>query len=198
MRKPLLAGSNNRDKAAELMELLAGTPWEVKNLSEFPAVPEPVEDAETFEGNAFIKAHYYSERFQMACVADDSGLEVDALDGAPGVYAARYAGENCTYSDNNRKLLEALINVPEAERTARFVCCAAFVGPGGDRHVEFGTVDGRIALECRGEHGFGYDPLFVPEGYTQTFAELDPSVKQRISHRGRAFRQMRDCLVSLM
>lgn len=190
MPNTLLIGSSNRDKAAELAGLLDGAPWTVRTLADFDAVPEPEETETTFEGNALLKARYYGERFGVACVADDSGLEVDALDGAPGVYSARYAGDNCTYDDNNRKLLAALAGAAAAERTARFVCCAAFVDPDGTTRVERGTVEGVIAPEPRGTKGFGYDPVFIPNGFEETFGELPPAVKSSVSHRGEAFRKM--------
>ena len=196
--RPLLIGSGNRDKAAELAELLAGLPWEVKSLADFPTVPEPVEDGMTFEANALKKARYFCRRFNVPCVADDSGLQVDALDGAPGVFSARYAGEECTYADNNAKLLSALKDVPKEKRTARFVCCAAYVDPQRRTQVEMGVVEGRIALENRGDNGFGYDPLFIPDDADgRTFAEMSTAEKQAISHRGRAFRKIRDYLESL-
>lgn len=195
MHKILLIGSGNRDKAAELAELLHGLPWDVRCLKDFPAVEEPVEDGETFEANALLKARYYAAQFGVSCVADDSGLVVDALNGAPGVYSARYAGENCTYADNNEKLLRALKDVSDEARTARFVCCAALVHDG--EHVEFGEVEGRILRACRGANGFGYDPLFVPEGFEQTFGELSSEVKHGVSHRGRAFRKLRIFLETL-
>ena len=129
MHKQLIIGSHNRDKSAELAILLRNTAWLVKSLSDLDPVEEPIENEETFEGNALLKARYYGKVFQVPCVADDSGLEVDALGGEPGVYSARYAGDGCTYEDNNVKLLRALLNLPETERSARFVCCA---NPPGD------------------------------------------------------------------
>lgn len=194
----IVIGSGNRDKARELAELLADTPFNVKSAADFPAVPAPEETADTFEGNALEKAAYYAERFGLPVVADDSGLEVDALNGAPGVYSARYAGEGCTYDDNNRKLLAALQGVPDDRRSARFVCCAAYVDGEGASHVVRGTVAGRIATAPEGTKGFGYDPLFVPDGYDRTFAEMDADEKHAISHRGRAFEQLKDYLVGLM
>ena len=192
MADVLLIGSANPDKARELVELMAGLPWEVRSLKDYSAVAEPEESGATFEENAILKARYYSAHFGVACVADDSGLEVDALDGAPGVYSARYAGEPCSYDDNNDKLLEALDGVPWHERTARFRCCAALAIPGDpEPHVESGTIEGHIAAICEGEQGFGYDPLFVPRGEDMTFGQLSPSEKHAISHRGRAFQQMR-------
>lgn len=188
----LLLGSGNADKARELAVLLRGLPLDVRSLQDYPAVAEPEEDGETFEANALLKARYYGAAFGVACVADDSGLEVDALDGAPGVYSARYAGPSCSYDDNNRKLLEALESLPWHERTARFRCCAALVrADGTTTHVECGAVEGHIAVECAGENGFGYDPLFVPTGGGQTFAEMAPADKHAISHRGQAFARMR-------
>jgi XTP/dITP diphosphohydrolase len=188
--KTLLIGSGNRDKAAELEGLLHGTAWVVKTLCDFPEVPEPEETETTFEGNALLKARYYGGKFGVACVADDSGIEVEALGGAPGVYSARYAGANCTYDDNNRKLLAALNDVPAAKRRARFVCCAAFVDCDGMEHIELGTVEGFVAPSPRGSNGFGYDPIFVPSGFEQTFGELNPLVKSSVSHRGEAFGKM--------
>ena len=189
--QPLLIGSGNRDKAAELAHILEGLPWTIHSLRDYPEVEEPIEDGATFEENALKKARYYGQQFGVACVADDSGLVVDALDGAPGVYSARYAGEGCTYADNNAKLLNALRDTPESERTARFVCCAALVLPDGRSHIELGTVEGRIAAEYRGANGFGYDPVFIPQGHDVTFGEMDPADKHAISHRGRAFRNLR-------
>lgn len=188
--KVLLIGSGNRDKAAELQELLADAGWEVRSLTDYPEIPEPVEDADTFEGNALLKAQYYGTHFKVPCVADDSGIEVDALNGEPGVFSARYAGESCTYDDNNRKMLDALAGVDAVGRGARFVCCAAFVDMDGKELITRGEVEGVIAFECRGAHGFGYDPLFVPAGESETFAELGPKKKRSISHRGKAFREL--------
>lgn len=190
MASILLIGSGNRDKQRELRDLLKDSSWMVKGLQDFTSIDEPEETETTFEGNALLKARYYGKHFGVACVADDSGIEVDALNGAPGVYSARYAGEVCTYADNNAKLLNALRDVEQAMRGARFVSCAAFVDIDGMEHVETGTVKGTIAYECTGQHGFGYDPLFIPEGYDETFGVLGPEVKAQISHRGRSFRAM--------
>jgi XTP/dITP diphosphohydrolase len=192
----LLIGSGNRDKSRELAHLLEGLPWTVQGLGDVEAVEEPEETETTFEGNALLKARYYSAHFGVACLADDSGLAVDALDGAPGVYSARYTGEDCTYDDNNRKLLGALEHVPMAERTARFVCCAAFVEPEGTEKTFRGTVEGRIAEVARGAQGFGYDPLFVPDGETRSFAEMTREEKRSLSHRGKALKAFRSWLES--
>jgi XTP/dITP diphosphohydrolase len=194
----LLIGTGNRDKAAELAEILQGLPWDVKSLADFPHVPEPIEDGDTFEANALKKAVYYGRRFDVCCVADDSGLAVDALDGAPGVYSARYAGDDCTYADNNAKLLRELADVPQEKRSARFICCAAFAHRSGRTHTETGVAEGRIILEPRGNGGFGYDPLFLPRGFELTFAEMPPDQKHKISHRGRAFQRLRAYLETLL
>ena len=191
MTNEVLIGSGNRDKAAELSDLLAPLGWEVKSLRDYPEIPEPEETGATFEENALLKARYYRDHFGIDCIADDSGLEVDALDGAPGVYSARYAGEGCSYADNNEKLLRELSTIPEEQRTARFVCCAAFVPQMGPEHTERGVVEGKIPKAARGDNGFGYDPVFVPEEETRTFAEMTADEKNAISHRGRAFSQLR-------
>lgn len=196
-RRPLLIGSGNQDKAAELAAILAGLPWEVKSLRDYPECREPEEDGQDFEENALKKAACYGARFSVDCVADDSGLEVDALGGAPGLYSARYAGPGCSYADNNAKLLKELEGVPMERRTARFVCCAALVRTDASYHTEIGTVEGHIALEPRGSNGFGYDPVFVPTDHERTFGEIDPEVKHGLSHRGAAFRQMRAYLETL-
>ncbi len=197
MAEILVVGSGNRGKAAELAGLLEGMPWDVKCLVDFAPVPPPVEDGLTFEENAVKKAIYFSQAFGAACLADDSGLMVDALGGAPGIYSARYAGETADDKANNAKLLAGLEGVPEPERTARFVCYAAFVRPGEPPHVEHGVVEGRIGHAPRGAGGFGYDPLFIPRGHTRTFGEMDAAEKKLISHRGRALQKMRVYLAKL-
>ena len=197
MRKTLLVGSGNKKKADELDTLLEGLPWTVQSLDGFPAVPEPEEDGDTFTANAVLKARYYGEANGVACLADDSGLVVDALDGEPGIFSARYAGDKCDDAANVAKLLNALAETPWHERTARFVCCAAFFAPGAEPHVETGVVEGRIAIEAFGKNGFGYDPVFVPAGFDETFAEMDPQQKHLLSHRGRALEKIRAYLDSL-
>lgn len=195
--RKLLIGSKNPEKGSELRELLRELPWQVIGLHELPDVAPPDEDGETFQANALKKAKFYGSHFALDCVADDSGLEVDALDGAPGVFSARYAGATCSYSDNNQKLLDALQGVPDEERTARFVCCAALVLRNGEWNIEVGTVEGRIAPAPRGTNGFGYDPVFIPTGHDRTFGEMPPNEKHALSHRGRAFQQMRSYLAAI-
>ncbi len=193
----LLIGSANENKARELAVLLEGLPWRAASLRDFPPIAAPEETGNTFRENALLKARYYSRALNVVCVADDSGLMVDALDGAPGVWSARYAGPEADDEANNAKLLEALEETPWHCRTARFVCCAAFRSPTGEEHVEEGEVRGHIAIAPYGESGFGYDPLFVPEGFDETFAEMTPDEKHAVSHRGRAFAKMRAYLASL-
>ncbi|MBI5095699.1 MAG: RdgB/HAM1 family non-canonical purine NTP pyrophosphatase [Candidatus Hydrogenedentes bacterium] len=189
--------TSNRHKVTELTQLLTGLSWQVQSLQDYPAVAPPDEDGATFEANALHKALYYSKLLGAPCVADDSGIMVDALSGAPGVLSARYAGPGCSDADNNARLLHELNDVPESRRTARFVCCAAFAEPDGRTHVEEGIVHGRIGFAAAGDNGFGYDPLFIPEGHQITFAQFTLSQKQAISHRGRAFRKLRAFLESL-
>lgn len=189
--RPLLIATGNSHKFSEIAAFLDGVPWRLMSLRDFAPCDTPEEDGDTFDANALIKARAYGERFSVACVADDSGLEVDALGGAPGVYSARYAGPGCTDADNNAKLLRELDCVAEGARAARFVCCCAVIVPGGAPHIERGIVEGSIAHEVSGAHGFGYDPLFVPRGYDRSFGELDPAIKASISHRAEAFRKMR-------
>lgn len=191
MTEKLLIGSANLNKARELAMLLEDLPWEVVSLRDFPGITAPEESGTTFADNAILKARYYGDTFQVTCIADDSGLVVDALDGAPGVYSARYAGEGADDAANNAKLLEALADTPWHDRTARFVCCAAFYRPGEDVHLEIGEAGGHIAISPFGENGFGYDPVFVPEGHERTFAEMSVEEKHTLSHRGRAFAKLR-------
>lgn len=200
MKPKLLIGSANKDKVEELARLLDSLHWELLSLADVPPVEAPEETGSTFEENALLKAAFYSKQYDLPCVADDSGLEVDALDGAPGVYSARYAGPGCSYTDNNDKLLEAMENCLWYERTARFVCCAAFVTPEDlpqqtTGHTVEGVVEGHIAVEPLGDNGFGYDPLFVPYGHEKTFAQMPETLKHQLSHRGHAFKKMSQYLI---
>lgn len=188
----LVCGSANPDKVAEIEPLLAG----IAELVPRPAgLGEVVEDATTLEGNARLKAVAVSTAANAAAVADDTGLEVDALDGAPGVHAARFAGEHATYADNRRRLLDLLEGVPEHARTARFRTVVIVRSPNGDEIVVEGVCEGRIAEGERGERGFGYDSLFVPhDGDGRTFAEMTADEKNDLSHRARAFQALRNAL----
>jgi XTP/dITP diphosphohydrolase len=155
------------------------------------------EPFDTFEANALNKARVAARSTGLPAIADDSGLEVDALGGEPGVYSARYAGDGATDADNNRKLVERLRDVPERERTCRYRCVAALVMPDGREIAEEGTFEGRVVLEGRGSMGFGYDPHVVPEGETRTMGEIPVEEKLAFSHRGRAFRALAARLDSL-
>jgi XTP/dITP diphosphohydrolase len=191
VKTELLIGSGNLKKAEELALLLEGLPWKVLSLRDMPALPEPEETGSSFAENALLKAKYYGDAFNLPCIADDSGLSVDALQGAPGVHSARYAGPDATDEENNIKLLQALSDCVWHERSARFVCCAVFYEPGGESHMEEGEIHGHISVAPYGCEGFGYDPLFVPAGEERCFAEMSLEEKQKISHRGQAFEKMR-------
>lgn len=181
----LVCASANPDKVVEIAALLDGVALLLPRPSE---VPDVVEDADTLVGNARLKAAAICAATGRAAVADDTGLEVDALGGAPGVFAARYAGEGVTYADNRAKLLAELAGVAEADRTARFTTVAMVVRPDGSETVVEGVCEGLIALVERGARGFGYDAVFIPvDGDGRTFAEMSDAEKNAISHRGRAF-----------
>lgn len=188
----VLIASNNAHKATEIAEALDFPGWEFKTLKQVGVSSDPAEDAETFLGNARIKAHAAQQASGgMPVLADDSGLEVDALDDAPGVHSARYAGEPCDDAANNAKLLDALSDVADEARTARFVCQLVFLDENGNEVDARGTVEGRIANEAHGENGFGYDPLFLPDDTPgRTMAELEPEEKNAISHRFHALQQL--------
>lgn len=193
MRDIVLA-TRNRHKRDELAALLSDLDVRIRTMDEFPNVPEVVEDGETCQANAIKKAKTVAAATGMIAVADDTGLEVDALGGRPGVYAARYAGEQATYEDNWLKLLRELKGVPLARRTARFITVAAIASPEGDVQVAQGILDGQIAEEPSGSKGFGYDPVFLLPESGKTLAELSPEEKNRISHRAKAFAQVRQLL----
>ncbi|WP_428421197.1 RdgB/HAM1 family non-canonical purine NTP pyrophosphatase [Paraeggerthella hominis] len=195
--KTVVIASNNAHKAQEIAEALDFPGWEFGTLRQLGIQSDPAEDADTFLGNARIKARAaYEASGGKAVLADDSGLEVDALDGAPGVYSARYAGEDATDADNNAKLLSALADVPDRDRTARFVCTLVLIDEDGSETVARGTVEGRIGHEERGSNGFGYDPLFLPDVFAdgRTLAEALPEEKNAVSHRGNALRELRSKL----
>lgn len=194
--RSILLATSNPHKLEEVRAVLDPMGVRIIGLDEIPGqFPEPVEDADTFEGNARLKAVAYAAATKMQCLADDSGLVVDALDGAPGVYSARYAGIGGTRQErdeaNNAKLLNALVDVPEDQRTARFVCVMCLAAPDGTILAETtGTFEGLIAMESAGTNGFGYDPLLFLPDVGCTSAELSPEDKNARSHRGDATRQM--------
>lgn len=187
----ILLATRNPDKARELAVLLGDLGIRIRTLADFPTAPEVEEDGTTCEANALKKARETASATGIPSVADDTGLEVDALDGRPGVFAARYAGESATYEDNCRKLLKELDGVPPARRTARFVTVAALAMPGGHTQVATGTLVGVIAERCIGTQGFGYDPVFFVPELGCTLAELTAEEKNRISHRAKAFSALR-------
>ena len=196
----LLVATTNPGKLAEIravLETISIPNVSLKDLGEFPIV---VENGKTFEDNALKKARALAEFSGRVTLADDSGLEVDALGGAPGIHSARYSGEDANDVRNNQKLLHALAGVPEEKRTARFVCALALCAPppfGGGEWLFRGECEGRIAFAPRGENGFGYDPLFFYPPLNRTFAELDRETKGRMSHRGRALGKFATALPSL-
>ena len=193
----ILLATRNPDKVRELTALLGDLEIRIRTLAEFPAAPDVEEDGTTCEANALKKAGETASATGIPSVADDTGLAVDALDGRPGVFAARYAGDGATYEDNCRKLLRELDGVPLERRTARFVTVAALALPEGHTQVATGTLVGVIAEECSGSQGFGYDPVFFVQELGRTLAELTAEEKNRISHRAKAFRSMADILRSL-
>ena len=187
----LVLATRNHKKTEEMRRILSGTGLLLKNLEDFPFCPEIAEDGATFQENAEKKALQVSVFTGLAALADDSGLVVDALDGAPGIYSARYAGPNASDADNLEKLLMALRDCPEAahdrkKRTAHFACVLSLAHPDGRVQSFNGRVDGHIIDAPQGENGFGYDPVFVPEMFDRTFAEMSAAEKDAMSHRGRA------------
>ncbi len=194
MIRELVLATRNRHKVEELVALLGGLGIRIRTLDEFPHAPEVVEDGITCEANAVKKARAIAEFTGLPAVADDTGLEVDALGGRPGVYAARYAGEGATYEDNCQKLLQELAGVPRERRTARFLTVAAIALPSDEVKVAQGLLDGVIAEEASGTLGFGYDSLFFVLELGKTLAQLSADHKNRISHRAKAFMQAKDLL----
>jgi XTP/dITP diphosphohydrolase len=193
----LLLGTRNPGKVREIESILGDVPWRIRSLQEFPAVEIPAETGDTYAANAIIKAQFYARATGTCALADDSGLEVEILGGAPGVYSARYAGAGACDADRRTLLLSELAQVPAEQRRARFVCVVAIALPDGDvLNTSEGTCNGAIIFEPRGSGGFGYDPLFVPNGFDQTFAELSDTVKNRLSHRARALLKTRKFLLS--
>lgn len=188
--RTIVVATKNQGKVAEIKGALDHLGVSVMALSEFSPVAEAVEDGQTFEENAVIKARYYAAHTGHACLADDSGLEVDALGGAPGVFSARYAGEHADDEANNRKLLEALRDVPAERRTARFRCVLALVDENNVVITADGSCEGFILEAPRGHGGFGYDPLFYMSELGKTLAEVSVAEKNKISHRGQALRNL--------
>jgi XTP/dITP diphosphohydrolase len=189
----LVLATRNADKIREIKEILGLRDGELRSLLDYPEMRDIEENGSTLEQNALIKAAEGFRMTEMPCLADDTGLEVDSLNGEPGVYSSRYAGENATYADNVRKLLVVMKDVPPEKRSARFRCVVALKAEGREEWVD-GTCEGVILKEPRGSGGFGYDPVFFVTEIGKTLAEMSPADKNAISHRGRAFRKMAEVL----
>ena len=195
--RSLLLGTRNPGKVIEIASILADSGWSFSSLQEFPDVGEAEENFVTFAENAIAKACFYASATGLCALADDSGLEVAALNGAPGIFSARYAGANASDADRRTLLLSELNNTGDSNRRARFVAVVAIANANGEvLNVSEGVCEGLITFSPRGTGGFGYDPLFVPDGYDKTFAELPDTVKNLISHRARALMRTKEFLLS--
>jgi len=184
----LVLATANGHKIAEIRAIMGHMPIDITDILQIGGIASPEETGATLEENALIKARAVHHATGLWTLADDSGLEIDALDGAPGVFSARYAGPACSFADNNAKVLQLLDDVADVKRTARFVCAAALIGHQRDADVFVGIIEGRITREPRGPGGFGYDPIFFVPELGRTFAQATPAEKNGLSHRGVAFR----------
>ena len=189
--KKILVATKNKYKVQEISRMLFGYQIEVKSLFDYPNIPDVIEDLPTFEENAKKKALHAAKRTGFYSLADDSGLKVDALDGRPGVFSARYAGLSASFRDNNIKLLQEMKDVPDQKRTAEFVCVMVCTSPKGETWSFEGKVKGMITRAEEGYKGFGYDPVFIPEGFNITFAQMEPGEKDKISHRAMALKKFK-------
>lgn len=194
MPQTLLLATRNQNKKKELRKIIGNWNVNLLTLDDMSDLPEVVEDGATFAENAIKKARTISALTGYITLADDSGLEVDALGGAPGIFSARFAGTDADDVKNNQKLLALMGNISNEKRTARFVCVIAIATPEGSAQTAQGVCPGTIENAGRGQGGFGYDPLFIPQGYNKTFAELADEEKNEISHRGKALREARQLL----
>ncbi len=196
--KKIIIATRNQGKLREIRDILKDIPLEFLPLSDFPEVPEIEEDGYSYTENALKKAGIVSSITGLPTIGEDSGLEVDALAGMPGIFSARYAGFNANDDDRIKKLLKELEGVSEDKRGARYVCSAVLALPDGNRFISEGTVEGRITLAPRGSVGFGYDPVFYVQEYGKTMAELPIEVKNRISHRGKAITGLRERILKCL
>lgn len=194
MKKKIIFATGNQGKMEEIKAVFSDFDGEILSMKEAGIVCDIEENGKTFEENALIKAEAIHKFTDAVVLADDSGLEVDYLNKEPGVYSSRYLGEDTPYSVKNQKIMERLSGVPKEQRTARFVCAIAAVLPNGNNHIVRQTIEGYIGYEERGEHGFGYDPIFMVPEYEKTTAELTMEQKNEISHRGKALKAMREVL----
>lgn len=188
--KELLIATGNKHKIDEIMKIMSGTGVSLRDLTEFENVPDVIEDGDTLEKNSLKKAKEYFEFTGIPCIADDSGLFVDALNGEPGIYSARYSGEDATYESNRKLLLKNLVG--KIDRSAKFRTVICYYSGSSDSEFFEGSIKGEIIEIERGTNGFGYDPLFVPNGYDKTFAEMDDELKNSISHRKRALEKFKE------
>ncbi|MGL4819931.1 MAG: XTP/dITP diphosphatase [Bacilli bacterium] len=184
--KSIVVATGNKGKVAEFERMLSPLGYTVKSMADFPELCEVEETGKTFEENATLKSETIAKVLRCPVIADDSGLCVDALDGAPGVYSARFSGEPKDDGRNNALLLERLVGVSDANRSARFVCVLAYSEPDGETHLFRGECEGHIAHHVSGEHGFGYDPIFIAASNGEVMATLSPEIKNQISHRRQA------------
>ena len=200
MTSTVILATRNQHKVEELRRILAGVGLDVElvGTDQFPDLPEVAETGMSFAANALLKARDVCERTGLVAIADDSGLCVDALNGMPGIFSARWAGQHGDDTANLNLLLAQIVDVPDVRRSAAFHCAAAVATPDGDERVVEGILEGSITRAPRGENGFGYDPIFTPRGYVLTTAELTPQEKDAISHRGQAFRALTPVLQQLL
>lgn len=196
--KKIIIATGNKGKAREFATLFSPLGYEVLTLHDLEGATDVEETGTTFEENAILKAEALCEQFHTMVIADDSGLMIDALDGRPGVYSARYAGEQKNDDDNIDKVLDELKDVPDEKRTARFYCALAVAVPGQETITVSGTVEGRIASGRQGENGFGYDPVFYVPDLGKMMAELKPEEKNTISHRANALKKLKELLPTLL
>lgn len=196
--KEIVAATRNRDKIREIRKILKNLNIKIVTSDDFRNIPEIVENGKTFEENASKKARIISRFTHRLTIADDSGLEVEALDGRPGIKSSRFAGAKANYAANNAKLLKLLQGVPASKRRARFVCAISIAKDGRVLNTVRGACSGRIGFKAKGKAGFGYDPLFVSPKYGKTFAELNPEIKNRISHRYKALKKAKGAIKRLL
>lgn len=197
MMNKIVFATTNEGKVKEIKEILEGFPVEVVSMKEMNITTDIEENGTTFEENSLIKAREISKLTGLPALADDSGLEVDYLNGEPGIYSARYLGKDTDYNYKNNYIIDRLKEAEDKERSARFICVISLVLPDGREFVKKGVMEGRIGYEIKGENGFGYDPIFYLPEYGKTSAELSSDEKNKISHRGKALRAMKEVIAEL-